>query len=378
MDQSISRLSRDLAYDLFSKFTEQTSQAIFIVDLRVPKILYINPAGQDLWDVGKQNGPEALEHLIQMIHDEDREHTLGGINNYLKGNGSNNVEFRVISKDPHQWICLTLYSMEDGKGEKIQLLAIAENITHRKEYELFLFRHNAKKNSILNILSHDLRGPLSNIALVSRMLKEQQLNETLEEAKSFTEIIERTCTQALDLINQYVNKELLESSNIEVIKTRVEIVGRINSVVETLKTSNEQLNRIFKVEALPRDTMWLEVDDVKLLQVINNLISNAIKFTRAGGTINIKLEEAENALLVAVQDNGIGIPEELHPLLFDEFTKARRKGLKGEETIGLGLSISKKLIELMGGKLWFESKEGVGTTFFIDLPIKLPPNKNST
>jgi two-component system sensor histidine kinase VicK len=355
MNQPTYPLSKDLAYDLFSDFTEKTAQGIFIVDLPAPKILYINPAAQELWDVGKQDGPEALQHLVQMVHEEDREHTLEKINDYLKGRGPNNVEFRVTSNDPHQWICLTLHSMEDGKGKKLQLLAIAENITKRKEYELYLFRHNAKKNSILGILSHGL-------------LREQHLKESFKDANKLIEMIERTCTRALDLINQYVDRELLESSNIEVKKSRVEIVGRVNSILETLKASDNQLDRTFRFETIPGDRIWLEIDDVKLLQVINNLISNAIKFTHDGGTINIKLEETKGSLLVTVQDDGIGIPEELHPFLFDEFTKARRKGLKGEETVGLGLSINKKLIELQGGKIWFESKEGEGTTFFIKIP----------
>lgn len=145
-------------------------------------------------------------------------------------------------------------------------------------------------------------------------------------------------------------------------------MGRVNSIIETLKTSHDQLDRTVRLEAVPGDRMWVEIDDVKLLQVINNLLSNAVKFTHAGGIINIKLEETESTLLVAVRDNGIGIPEELQPFLFDEFTKARRKGLKGEETVGLGLSINKKLIEVQGGKIWVESREGEGTTFFIEIP----------
>src|SRR5690606_37907843 len=116
------------------------------------------------------------------------------------------------------------------------------------------------------------------------------------------------------------------------------------------------------------ERIWIQLDEVKLLQVINNLISNAVKFTNPGGNIQVKLEETENSLLITIQDDGVGIPEEFQPFLFDEFTRARRKGLKGEDTVGMGLSISKKSIELQGGKIWFESKEGEGTAFFIELP----------
>jgi two-component system sensor histidine kinase VicK len=278
------------------------------------------------------------------------------------------MEFRITSKDTEQWICLTLYSIGEGNENRPQLLAMAEDITKRKEYELCVLRHNAKKNSILNILSHDLRGPLSAIGLASGMLREQRQKGILGDGDDLTGMIERTCTQALELINQYVDSEMLESSDIGVKRTRVEIVGRVSSIIDTFKITDGHPGRTFILEAIPPDRIWIETDDVKLLQVINNLISNALKFTRQGGIIAIRLEETDGSLLVTVRDDGIGIPEEHHPFLFEEFTKARRKGLKGEETVGLGLSITKKLVEIQGGKIWFESSEGEGTAFFVEIP----------
>lgn len=368
MQQPIYHLSKDLAFEVFSQFTKDTQQAVLIIDLQIPRILYINPEGKELVNMGQHNETEALDHLIQMIHVEDREHVLGEINNYLGGNGSNSIEFRIVTPEPDQWICLTLYSIDDAAGQKIQLLVFAENITARKEYELYLLKHNSKKNSILGILSHDLRGPLSNISLISGMLKEEHHKESFEKTDNLIDMIERTCNQALDLINQYLTKEHLESSNIEIKKIRVEIVGRVLSIIDTYKAAHNQLNRNFKLEAFPRDRIWVEVDDVKLLQIVNNLVSNAIKFTHAGGNIHIKLEETKNSLLITLQDDGIGIPEELQPFLFDEFTKAGRKGLDGEKTVGLGMSITKKMVEIQGGKIWFTSREGKGTTFYIEIP----------
>lgn len=366
MDQPIPQLPKDIAHDVFSHFSRQTAQAIFILDLKSSKILYINPAFEELCDVKQHD--KAFDDITQTIHEEDRGHVLEKIKKYMKGNGSGSLEFRIKTPESFKWICLTLYSMNDERGEKIMLLGFAEDVTRRKNYESYLFKHNSKKNSILNILAHDLRGPLSNISLISEMLLEEHKKASFNDGNKLTDMIQSTCNQALQMINQYVNRELLESSGIELKKTRTEIVERILSVIDTFKASHNQLNRIFKLEAFPHDKIWMEIDDVKLLQVINNMISNAIKFTHEGGNIHIKLEEHENNLLIILQDNGIGIPDGLQPFLFDEFTKARRKGLKGEKPVGLGMAITKKMIELHGGKIWFESKEGKGTTFFIDLP----------
>ena len=128
------------------------------------------------------------------------------------------------------------------------------------------------------------------------------------------------------------------------------------------------MDRSFRLEAYPEDKIWVEVDDVKLLQVINNLLSNAIKFTHDGGVISVHLREEKGHLLITVKDDGIGIPEVDHAFIFDEFTKAKRKGLRGEKPIGLGLSITKKLVQLQGGEIWVESEEGKGTIFFVKIP----------
>lgn len=369
MNLSINPLSSDLASKVFSHFTNHTAQGIFILDLQTYKILYINPAGQELLDLKKHNEHKSLKYMLQAIHEDDRIRVIENIEIYLRENVLKDPEFRIRTAEGSiKWICLTLYCMEDELGEKRILFGFAEDVSIRKEYEIDLFKHNSKINSILNILAHDLREPFVNISMISGMLKEDHQNAEFNDAHNLTDMIDKICIQAFDMIKQYVNREFLKSSTIEIQKTITEVVERTRSIIDTFKGAHNHLNRIFKLEAFPNDKIWIELDDVKFLQIINNLISNAIKFTHEGSTIHIKLEEMGNSLLMAFHDNGIGIPEDLQPFLFDEFTKARRKGVRGEETVGLGLSITKKMIELHGGKIWFESREGVGTTFFISLP----------
>jgi two-component system sensor histidine kinase VicK len=110
------------------------------------------------------------------------------------------------------------------------------------------------------------------------------------------------------------------------------------------------------------------LDDNKFMQVINNLISNAIKFTPDGGEITVALEEKEESVLIKVADTGIGFLEKYHATLFEKFTQTRRTGIKGEPSVGLGMSIVKTIVEWHQGKIWFESQEDKGTTFYIELP----------
>jgi two-component system sensor histidine kinase VicK len=114
--------------------------------------------------------------------------------------------------------------------------------------------------------------------------------------------------------------------------------------------------------------VFVQVDQTKFMQALVNLVSNANKFTHTNGHIRVTVQEKAGSITLSVSDDGIGIPKDLQPQLFERFTKARRPGLKGEETVGLGLSIVKRIVELHGGKIWAESEENKGSTFFIELP----------
>ncbi len=118
------------------------------------------------------------------------------------------------------------------------------------------------------------------------------------------------------------------------------------------------------------EKIYVPIDEYKFIQVINNLISNAIKFTPDGGVITVRIKPEKETVQISVSDTGVGIPEHLQEGLFEKFTKARRPGLKGEPSVGLGMSIIKTIVEWHGGKIWFESKENKGTTFHIELPME--------
>ena len=117
-----------------------------------------------------------------------------------------------------------------------------------------------------------------------------------------------------------------------------------------------------------KERIFAEIDEDKFMQVINNLISNSLKFTPKNGNIDVYLTESKKQVLITVADNGIGIPKKYHATLFEKFTNARRNGLNGEQSTGLGMSIIKTIIEWHKGKIWFDSEENKGTTFYIELP----------
>ncbi len=130
---------------------------------------------------------------------------------------------------------------------------------------------------------------------------------------------------------------------------------------------NQDDHKHFEFES-PAAQVFVRVDQTKFMQALVNLVANANKFTHTNGHIRVAVQENAGSITLSVSDDGIGIPKDLQPVLFERFTKARRPGLKGEETVGLGLSIVRRIVELHGGKIHVESQENKGTTFFIELP----------
>jgi signal transduction histidine kinase len=138
--------------------------------------------------------------------------------------------------------------------------------------------------------------------------------------------------------------------------------------VGLLQFKSSEKKQIIELILAP-EPLVVSVYKEKIARVLSNLVSNAIKFSEQNALIKVKLEKKGNAAIISVADNGIGIPKEALPFVFDSFTSAKRHGTAGETSYGLGLSICKQIIATHSGRIWVESAEGTGSTFFIELPL---------
>ena len=182
--------------------------------------------------------------------------------------------------------------------------------------------------------------------------------------------IERVSKKAIRLIQDFIQQEFLGSARVNLQKTRCDLVKIFETLIEEYQESENKLGQTFRFH-INQANIYAELDESKFMQAINNLISNAIKFTPDGGEISIGLEGKEDKVLITVADTGIGIPKKFQAGLFDKFNDARRPGLKGEPSAGLGMSIIKTIVEWHQGKIWLDSEENKGTTFFIEIPKSL-------
>jgi len=323
----------------------------------------MNPACISFFELESINVDSKL--LLHTIHPDDQSYVLSRLKACIEGQNVSNVECRVKIRDNEHWLSISTYLSNENR--KNLLIGKAGDITVHKTNMEVLNNHNNKKNSILNILAHDLAGPIGTIGNLSVMLARETADLKQPLVDRYISMINRISKSSTQLIHDFLNQEFLESAGVKLLKKRVELVQKIKLTTEEFLSMQQQLNIQFSCDA-NKDSIYVEIDEDKFMQVINNLISNALKFTPEGGSIHVKVKDKKKEVLLSVADTGIGIPKKFHATLFDKFGDARRSGLKGEHSTGLGMSIIKTIVEWHSGKIWFETEEGKGTTFYIQLP----------
>lgn len=231
----------------------------------------------------------------------------------------------------------------------------SKNFTRLKQLEeknIEIANLNNQKTDVLAYVAHDLRTPLSFIKMLTH------INPTNISEKEKAEMLEQAVNQAEHTINDLLDALMEHNSGLET--ENVKLTEYLAHIVH--KWSRQSKRNI--VLELPNNPVYANINRLKMERVMDNLIQNAIKFSGSEKSILITLNVSDQ-IEIKVIDNGIGIPDKLIPSIFDQFTSHGRKGLQGERSFGIGLHLSKKIIELHNGKINVSSEEGKGTEFSI-------------
>lgn len=255
----------------------------------------------------------------------------------------------------------------------LNCLIVCHDITDRKRYEQELIaakeeaeKMNSIKSAFLANMSHELRTPLTSIIGFADVLK----READDQHGKLAHLIERSGTRLMDTLNSVLDFSMLESGSFQPHFQSLDLVAEISEKVELLRPLAAE--KEIDVHAdLPAAPLYANLDPSYLDRILNNLISNAIKFTD-DGEVRIELEDESERLFIRVHDTGIGIAEEFLPHLFDEFKQESAGFRRTYEGTGLGLAITKRLVELMQGTITVESKKGEGSTFTVSFPQSPP------
>jgi two-component system sensor histidine kinase VicK len=331
----------------------------FVYDINLGRFTYLD---SELIELLKINTDSPIDAILSMVYEDDIVDLEQQLEHLLNGSFKGNAEFRVKVEGTGRWLRLTPYLVQlaDDKiiaGNIVDFTAEVNNL-----YSIQKFAN--KKNSILTMLSHDLRGPLEIARMIARSFSAHSADTTtISRSKNLLKIIQ----QASDLINDLIQREVDETIKVDLVKSRIDIATKLKEYTDELRSSEDALQRVIRYSA-SAENIYIYLDEAKFVQIINNLVSNALKFTRDGDTISLSVQDQGDNVLFVFSDTGVGIPEKFHATLFEKFTPARRKGLQGEPSIGIGMSIVKTLLDWHQGTIRVESKENEGTTFYFEVP----------
>jgi PAS domain S-box-containing protein len=248
-------------------------------------------------------------------------------------------------------------------------LVILRDITERRKTEEARYELAQLKAEFFSNVSHELRTPLQSIMGFTKLMLQGKVPDH-ETQMEFLTIIDKQGEHLVSLIEDLIDVSRVASGRFEILRQRLSIEKIIDDALQSAySVANEKgiiINRYIP-ETLPR----MNVDGERLGQVMTNLLSNAVKFSNGGSEINVRAEVKDDELLVRVTDHGIGIAQEAMPHLFDRFYQVDSSMTRTVSGTGLGLYISKQIVEAHGGNIWVESELGKGSTFCFTIPKRL-------
>ena len=271
------------------------------------------------------------------------------------------IEVRDDSKSRfYEAIGLSTYS--NSKPGVLSYVSIFENLWIQTELYEQLKVHDKMQKDFINIAAHELRTPIQPILGLSEAVLSKSKDET---QKELLEVVVRNAKRLTTLIENILDVTRIENQSLSLRKERLNINGIILNILEEYEGRDNKKKDNVKIVFTPKDDFFVEADKGRVMQVISNLMNNAIKFTLKGTiTVTTKKKEENNEIIVSIKDTGSGIDPEIMSRLFSKFATKSQTGT------GLGLFISQNIVEAHGGKIWAENNsDGKGSTFSFSLPL---------
>jgi PAS domain S-box-containing protein len=348
-------------------------QAVIATNL-LGKVIYWNNTAEKIygWSASEAIG----ENIINLTPTQQSNDQAIEIMKELSTGNTWAGEFYVQRKDGSSFPAfVTDTPILDSKGELTGIIGISSDITERKRTEVELIEAKEKaeesdrlKTAFLHNISHEIRTPMNAIVGFSGFLNDPDL--TAEKRQEFTEIIIQGSDQLLAIIDDLISIATIEAGLEKVHETEI----NINSVCKLIndlfshKAIEKGINLSLKCALADNDAILL-TDATKLTQILNNLIGNALKFTQQG-FINFGYTIKDKQLEFYVEDSGMGIPLDMQEIIFTRFRQVESSNDQLFGGSGVGLSISKAYVEMLGGKIWLDSELGNGTVFYFNIPYK--------
>ena len=346
---------------------ESANTAILIFD-EYFRLVLANPYGQELLGIKKIEN----QKLMQLFQGTDAE--SGRIKDGILRDNKGVAE--LVSVHGAISCSLNFSLARDFHDDPYCIVCFVYDLTKEKNMLEEVVRANEAKSQFLANMSHEIRTPINGILGMDSVLLKECHDENLRE---YAKNIQSAGQSLLSIINDILDISKIESGKMEILTIRYQLFSVLNDCynLTKIKLQNKPVSFIMQInEKLPS---WLYGDEVRIRQIINNFLSNAVKYTKEGNiTFELDFEEKTDEqilLVITVRDTGIGIKEEDLGKLFESFTRIEEKRNRNIEGTGLGLNLTKNLVNLMGGEVFAESTYGKGSCFTAKIPQKIADAK---
>ena len=347
--------------EVLKEIGDLSSEGVIVYSSTDQKIIYSNAIASNLIGLQENSSLTDVQRLMARIVEEDQRYMALVYSSVISESVTPEFELRLERDNSQTFICCKGYRLADNST----IIVFLQDITKPKDHENYLVEFGARKNTVLDIVSHHINSALTLMQNLSKEAQKYVGSDADKNLKIYLGLLHDNSKTCLEIITGLLKHEHEKSPAIGTTNDRIDVVNKISIVHDELTQSYRTREFIFQHSNRPT---YAWADDVKLLQVVNNLVTNAVKFSPVTEPITIRILDGNDDVVISVEDRGIGIPDSLKPLIFERQPGTGRTGLNGEKSLGLGLSICKHLVELMSGEIWFESKEGEGSTFFFRLP----------
>ncbi len=363
----------------YRRLFETAKDGILILDASTGKIIDANPfmtkmlgydfsyfIGKELWEIGlfkdKESSKEAYEELKKNGY-------ISFADMPLKTHDNKKIEVEFVSN---------IYEETDGK---LVAQCNIRDITLRRMLEeqskaqtVMLADASRRKDEFLALLAHELRNPLAPLSSALHLLQLPNISEK-SEAEVYA-IMERQINQLVHIVDDLLDMARSTTQTIELRLEKAHLADIVQGAVETSKPLLDAAGHKLTV-LLPGEPIELEVDSVRIIQVLTNILNNAAKFTPKHGLITISAERKDTDAVIRIKDNGIGIDADMMPYIFDMFTKVDTSMSSSQGGLGIGLALVKSIVELHNGKVTaYSAGLGQGAQFTVWLPL-VQKRKNS-
>ena len=370
-------LARD---ELFSKLSINVDDVFLMVDANDLRVEYVSPNIEKLTGISEQQVFSDIHEIEHLIRTDESVHILDQLSTILPGKQREWDREYIHQKTGEElWFRVVVFCT-DIQGEKKYILDLSDRtkdkkINQRLEDAVHTAENaNRAKTTFLNNMSHDIRTPMNAIIGFTNIAMKQ---EPKPEVRNCLQKIGESSEHLLTLINDVLDISRIESGKIKFVPSPIDITEVAETVLSITQGFLTNRNVEFRSDLAVPETPYVLADAVRIREVLVNILGNAVKFTDDGGTIVFEASYApgpdDRHMMVRyrVADTGVGMSEEFARHIFDEFSQEENGARTQYKGTGLGMAITKRYVDLMGGAIFVESKKGKGSTFTVELPLEL-------